>query len=225
MRLRSSADPRLLTRRHACSGPGSSWVLSPPGLDAPAFLNAEWIMAIRYRLGLVQYPDGSLCQLEFCKDERLCGKDFTDVHAVSCRAGLGISRLHNGLLQVLFAACNDAGLHTRKEQVVPHWSSLNDSATQSSRLRSRCRYVEAILDVTAQNAVGECYYIDVTVRNPDVKRYQTPRARLADGTAASVPGFACRVAEDDKIGRYPGVGGAHVIPVAAKTYGRISERA
>ena len=83
-------------------------------------------------------------------------------HALSCRCGQGVLRVHAGVQDVLAGACRAAGLLTRKEVVVPMWAEWRQDGSSDEWL---C--VEAALDVQALDvARGICLHIDATVQNP-----------------------------------------------------------
>ena len=67
-------------------------------------------------------------------------------HAVTCKKGRGIQRMHDVVATITCQACRDAGLDARREIMVPQWARLKHSPDGGAPI-----YCEARLDVVVRS--------------------------------------------------------------------------
>ena len=187
----AAASPVECARMRSAAGHGAGlWITANPDNKELTLTNEQFARAFRLRIGIPQFLPGALCQLKRIKDPETCFHplDAYGAHALSCRCGHAVLRVHGAILDIIADACRTAGMWTRKEVVVPAWAewSLNEDGIW------QCK--EAILDVTAIDiAKGTHYLIDATVRNPLASRYLE-----GNRSSATVSGFACNEAVQQK---------------------------
>lgn len=184
-----------------------------PDSTSKIFADTEFRRAMWWRIGLPQAEAGTLCKLQAVGAEaRPCGCAITDDadHAVTCKRGRGIQRMHDVVAALTCQACRDAGLEARREIVVPAWARWKAPAGGGPEV---C--VEARMDVVtwSPGAVVRDLYVDGTVRHAVSNRY---RAR-----AAREDGAATLLAAQEKQRRYPVVGGMRCTAAAVETLGRL----
>ena len=131
-------------------------------------------------------------------------------HAVTCKKGRGIQRMHDAVAAITCQECRDAGLEARREIVVPLWARWKPSPDGGAPI---C--CEARLDVVAwsPSAGIRDFYIDGTARHAPSVCY---RAR-----AAREDGAATLQAAAEKKRRYPLCGGLACCTAAVETLGRL----
>jgi hypothetical protein len=184
-----------------------------PDSTSKIFADTEFRRAMWWRIGLPQAEAGTLCKLQAAGAEaRPCGCAITGDadHAVTCKRGRGIQRMHDVVAALTCQACRDAGLEARREIVVPAWARWKAPAGGGPEV---C--VEARMDVVtwSPGAVVRDLFVDGTVRHAVSNRY---RAR-----AAREDGAATLLAAQEKQRRYPVVGGMRCTAAAVETLGRL----
>ena len=202
------------SRVRSCGGPVAGLFLTaiPESPSCPEFRRA-----LLMRLGMAQCVEGTPCQHLAASLDAKCGHILlADArHALCCKYGKGIMRLHSFVADYVAKCCSIAGLHARREVVVPEWAQ---SRVQQDGSR---KVVEAIMDVEA-TGFGDIsvLHIDATVRYPLAQRY----LQVADGHSSSdIDGHATKVADKDKQERYPPRNGLRVTTAAVETFGRLGD--
>ena len=91
---------------------------------------------------------------------------------------------------------------------------------QDMHSSSRLQCVEAVLDVVATLPLSaDELYIDTTIRNPLAEKYLRGAGQRSSSTG---DGYACEVADNDKLDRYPPTQGIVSTPASAEVFGRLS---
>ena len=107
----ASADIRLQGLRAAQESVGAGlWLTATPG--SSSFVASEWQLLLRFRVGSLCYPQGSVCA--GCRKHM----DAAGDHALSCPSN-GTYRRHNHLRDRLFGLCQLAGWAPEVEQAIP----------------------------------------------------------------------------------------------------------
>jgi hypothetical protein len=202
--------------RSAAGDEAGLFLQALPDSTATTFADTEFRRALWWRLGLPQAPQGSPCRLQKTvaagADPAPCGCAIIDDgdHAVTCKKGRGIQRMHDVVAAVACQACKDAGLEARREIIVPEWARWT---TATPTKPAECR--EARLDVCAWSpaALLRDLNVDATVRHALSQRYRS-RAAREDGAATLM-------AAAEKERRYPLKGGLRCTTAAAETLGRL----
>ena len=133
--------------------------------------------------------------------------DPQQVHAVCCKAGQGVYRVHNAIAGELTKITKGAGLWTTTNAVIPALAQVKEGEK-----------IDAELDVvTWSPEPGLSLQLDVNVRHPSADRYIKQSCRT-DGVAA-------RKAEQEKQARYPSRNGIRVTTFAIETFGRLGNEA
>ena len=213
--LRKDSDDRSKVRLDACTGAGSgAWCTVIPASDQTRLTDAEFLSAMRWRLGMRQAASNVRCQHVAAKSQKQCPA-FLDPyldHAVLCKSGQGVYRLHNTLAHKLREFAREAGCEAHSEVTVPSLTKF--PGTDQAE--------EARLDVHiwAGGAWPLELLVDATTRHPWAARYR--QASLAATTAAVTT--ADRRAASQKEGRYGKMTqGAPIVVAVLGTWGRLSE--
>ena len=160
-----------------------------------------------------QAKDGTRCQHVAASTQRQCASlldPFLD-HAVICKFGQGVYRLHNCLAQKVREFAREAGCEATCEVVVP--SLTRNPGTDKAE--------EARLDVHiwASGAWPLEAYIDVTTRHPWAERYR----QEALSATAKAPTAAERRATTQKESRYgQAAEGIPIIVAVLGSWGRLN---
>jgi hypothetical protein len=121
-----SAEGRVRVR--SAGGPSAGlWLRAVPDSDATCFSDSEFRRALLWRLGLPQAPAGASCRLRPVSDPSAapCAAPLGSLaeHAVVCKNGRGVARVHGFLRDSIAGFCRQAGLEAATEVVQPGWSS------------------------------------------------------------------------------------------------------
>ena len=214
--LKAAASERSRVRLDACAGAGSgAWCTVIPTTESTRLTDAEFLSAMRWRLGLKQATHAARCIHFSCNLQKLCGSlldPFLD-HAVICKKGGGVYRLHNCLAQIIREFAKEAGCEAQCETTVPSLLKGTPGTEEAQ---------EARLDVHiwAGGAWPLETYVDVTTRHPWAQRY---RQESLAGTQRAVTS-AERRAESQKDTRYAkAADGVPVVVAVLGSWGRLSD--
>ena len=203
--LASSGSHDSIRLRSAAGPTAGASLTAPLSVFGVSFTDAEFELALRWRLGLATGRGPALCQNWSATSDMACGVVLDDEgdHAVSCPSGpLAVAR-HEGLADCWGDIYEEVGALVRREVYVHSLST---------------RKQEAWLDVAAygvQELAGMLF--DVTVRHPRETRY-LPASAERDGAATEK-------AAEEKRDRCPPKNGAHVVTLCHETWGRLGEEA
>jgi hypothetical protein len=144
--LRSSADKPTLSRLRSTAGTGNGSCWFQPSND-PHLRFSDWdfTFAARYRLGLPFTQQQLVCQhvSSHQPEAEPCSKplDANMYHALTCKHGGGVTRVHNSIVNALAHWCNQAGHDPKLEFAAPEFARLSPfarnatlSCTQTSTL-------------------------------------------------------------------------------------------
>ena len=194
-------------RLRSCSGLGAGAFLLcvPSEKEGMELLDAVFVHAVRWRLGLQTCAPHLFCSRWYSKDSRRrCCQPLDRVgdHLVCCNVGGFKTYLHSRVVAVLRGILRDSGASVPDREVeVLAWGK---QPGQAARLE-----IEFLVE-------GVRRYVDVVVKHPRVARV-VHRAADTDGAAAGD-------GERDKFDRYPAVpelGLREVIPFALESFGRV----
>ena len=197
-------------RLRSCSGAGNGDWLRDTVDHPPAQLNdAEFMTALRWRLGLPIAPSSSHCQHHAAKDhKKLCLQplDVWCEHAVTCNTGGAPTNvLHHPLAILLATLVSDSGLQARREVPIAEFTRIV-ATTAGPETR------DGIVDVLGWSSLWGEFLLDVTVRHPGAARYYPDSCHTT--------GHANSTAERDKAITYAASAGRVVTPCSIETYGR-----
>ena len=208
----SEADAaRILSCADATAAP---WCHVIPDTPDVRLDDDEFVVSVRYRLGLSVHPRGAQCH-NVNKDHPgkhtgqspPCGKvlDAAGFHASSCETGPTRYRPHTAVRDALITAARDASAEVDAEVVVPrlHQTKLDDQWHFTHALQimppQAAESREARLDLSLWSAASPAeMLVDVTVRNPIANRYLSHSSTQA--------GYTLREAKREKLRRYGAAG-------------------
>ena len=191
----------------SCGGQGSGKFWSTiPGRPDHFMGNLHFKSAMSLRLGLVDVPDGAVCQIQKSTsaegsglDQCLCTLERDLQHPFLCKAGPARMRPHRSIAETLACEFKKQGAHVDLERACPDLCKVAENG----------HITEAILDVVYHLPGGPYQRkIDVTIRCPFAGRYSHVATR---------PGVAASGGVKDKLDRY----GHGVICLSFETFGRL----
>lgn len=207
-------DERQLARLNSCSGlVAGRWLSMFPASWWPKFEDSYYIMALRFRRGLILAPAGQKCMHVKVKDRQVrceqCMDGFGD-HAVSCSFGGHLFTRHGAINCVVAEAGRVAGYTAYSEQVVPELCQVVVQTGGVVKIR------EARVDVELfGHAYAPNYLVDGTVKHPAASTYVH--------RASQDVGYTAEEGVKAKAKRYPPARGKSVIACSMETWGRASE--
>ena len=209
------------SHRHAallnstCDPLSGQWLVAPLCHRPRGVLDAEFAVALRWRLGQLVQREGASCGNVYSggnKKGECCGKDldgFGD-HAARCAVGPMLNAAHGGLADFALGMVRAAGFCALREQVVPQLGVRHITR------RGVVQEEDRVLDVDAfGHSTAAPMLLDVTLRH-------SAAASVRAG-AAQQAGHAFRLAERQKAQAYPAVGGIRVSCIAVDTFGAVSD--
>ena len=121
-----SAEGRVRVR--SAGGPSAGlWLRAVPDSDATCFSDTEFRRSLLWRLGLSQAPSDASCRFRLLSDPCAapCSAPLGSLaeHAVVCKYGRGVVRVHGFLRDSIATFCRQAGLEAATEVVQPGRSS------------------------------------------------------------------------------------------------------
>ena len=181
-----AGDCRASASWLSAGGSGSSGWLLPPTLPTWRMTDPQHRYALRYRLGLASFQEGSRC-CHRRKDGTLCGvvMDTVGTHARTCAVGGWRIKKHNAVAAALASWAEDhCGCEVHKEITLPsaaddHFESRLDLVIVSPQLAG-----PAFVDVVICSACS----VDALQRGSGI-----------------APGTAARIAEAKKTCKYPNI--------------------
>ena len=190
--VRERARVKALTLQHA-----GAWLNTTPNPQLGHHLSSqEFVVCLKYRLGLPIYPVGTLCSLCKAKDHEVVMDQEAD-HAQNCIYGGGRVGRHNTIRDIIASTAQAASLSPRVE--------AKGLIAGSGRRPG---------DITLPGyPVGMDTLLDVTVVNPVQAKYRQE--------AAVTKGVAMEGAKKGKRQHYAGQLEANMVfrPVAFETFG------
>ncbi len=214
--FKAAPDDRSRVRLLSCTGPGNGACFADlPTQDALTLIDADFRLAVYYRLGLPLFPTGARCKhhkkgdnASFCNTALCSDPD----HPLMCKLGGSINRIHRAVAQLVALFCREVGLDTSIELVIPEFVRKARPPAHLS-YHERIKFESAIMDVVATHPyLPTEFLVDATVRHPMSTRVPN---------ACSEPGAAAAMGEADKHDRYPPSRGRQVTPCAIESWGRI----
>ena len=211
--LLASCDPDSiggqcdLARLRSCAcGPASMWLDSLPTAPSLQLSDADFICAMRHRLGISQMPANAPSVQCFCKEHVQPGN--VD-HALTCNSLSGaITLRHHILTGIWRRTAGRAGVATSSE---PELRPLRGRHDHSGNAGDRG---DILLALQTALTVG-----DVSIIHPAARTYARAAAQTA-GSAAAVRDHQKRTKYDRG-----DAGGYAFVPLSIETYGRLGEPA
>lgn len=204
----TTAGTRRLVR--CCSGVGAGdFMMAAPDSPETRFQDVDFSLAVLWRLGALTNPSGATCRHQKA-DEEVCAEvlDLDHVHALTCKCGPGVDRVHNNIADTLARQAIEAGCRSRREVHIP------EVAKWSRGRNGVLRCIDAYLDVRVSGGYEmQDDLWDVTVRHPG--------AQVVAERAANTDGVAAAEGEKAKQARYPPSRGRAVRAFAIEGGGRI----
>jgi len=211
--LLASCDPDSIHGQHdlarlrscAC-GPASMWLDSLPVGPALQLSDADFVCAMRHRLGISQMPANAPAVQCFCKEYVQPGN--VD-HALTCNSLSGAITLRHDILTGIWRRiAGRAGVATSSE---PELRPLRGRLDRSRNAGDRG---DILLALQRALTVG-----DVSVIHPAAQTYARAAARTA-GSAAAVRDRQKRARYDQAVN-----GSYAFVPLSVESYGRLGEPA
>ena len=209
----------------SAAGGASDWVTCMPNAAERRLRDAEFVVGMRWRLGLPLVPANSRCALVRKSDNSSrsdaagraaddtakrcgCSLDPYGDHFATCAIGGGPYRVHNSVVGCLRRFAKQASLVAATEQYVPELLRGIPGTAEAE---------EAKVDLHTWSSMPFPIesWVDVSVRHPWACRYRTRAGQQA--------GVAAGAADDAKATRHPGKDGVTVTPAAVEAWGRMGE--